>query len=301
MNSKKQIKVKLNLKLIQAKINSHINNIQEIRAGNINTKYLLVTENNNKMVLKIYTDRSYISPIFSGVNRAKREFTILKYCERNDILAPKPIALFNNNVVMSFVEGKLIKEAINVQSRIFNLIMQWLTLFHSSLCVDRVPLSKPIDGVFRTLRYALAQSNDAILSDLYSTLCKSSFCPSTQQKITHGDVTLNNWIISEDGKVYGLDFEFSGKNDVLFDIGMLISSLWERDNFNKHFYSHCCSEVFKKYEKFVPINSRSIAFYVILSMILMAYNVPDKTRHKNLLLQAKELLSKYISNHDKIS
>ena len=124
-------------------------------------------------------------------SRLRRELEMLKRCHGAGIAVPEPISTHGDAVLMEYIEGPSLAES-------FDLIAAKDAKSERSTEESRVTI---VDGLASWL---------------------ASFHRSVGFEMYRGDSILKNFILSGD-KVYGIDFEESGKGDPIQDVGQACS------------------------------------------------------------------------------
>jgi tRNA A-37 threonylcarbamoyl transferase component Bud32 len=131
----------------------------------------------------------------SGVIR--KEYMILERCLESGVLAPTPIAMEDNAIVMSYVDGRVLS-----------------TVLDSHWVHARPGRSAPEADPVR-----IAESLGRWLHGFHAAF---------EFGLRRGDVNMRNFVLSEDG-MYGLDFEEASEGDVIEDLGQACATVLSMD------------------------------------------------------------------------
>jgi thiamine kinase-like enzyme len=286
------IEDKPNLAFVESRINENITSYERIDKGHLNVKYILTTNKYNRYVLKIYSDRTNISKEFSSMMRADTEYRALKLCKKNGLLAPIPIFLANNTVLMSYIEGETLQQSDVKHQEKIDLIVKWLANFHHINRDKSFFIINPLKACLDNLRWNIEHRNtNSLVLKIYKIAKQiPKYNVDKDSTFIHGDPTFNNWIFYN-GKVYGLDFEFCGLNRSTFDLGMLLATLFERVNFDKNQCQGIKNNVLFTYNSMAQVEKK-INLYIFIGLVLTGTNVPSQKRRKKILIEATKYFDK---------
>jgi thiamine kinase-like enzyme len=253
----------------------------------------MVAEDEDKYVLKLYRDRTYISNKYSATARAMAEYHALKLCEENQVTAPIPVFWSGNTVLMTFVDGNDLEEVDIEPYKRLCLTLKWLNEFHRIQNCQKLSNIDPCQAALSTLEYSVCHKEiygvvEKLLISIKSLSIKASL--RSALGITHGDPTLHNWMMCN-GELYGLDFEFCGLNDPLFDIGMLLATNLELHNFDHSVEDKLKREAFQACRIDSESDQRDVDVYISIGLILMGLNITEAERRDKLLKNALEKLN----------
>lgn len=209
----------------------------------------------------IYRKKKYVCRLASessdilAINR-KAEFTALKAV--SDIGLGAPLVYFDpetGNMITSFIEGRVVTgadydslEFIKLTAEMMKKLHGLKTEFVFDPCADierkvtyikerNVPLHKQFADVYKIVRE---------ISNRY---------PGEESKYTglcHGDPFANNFILSNDNKLFLIDYEFAGMCDVFYDIACMIS--WypqeKKEFFLTTYFGYCDEAMLKRVRDF---------------------------------------------------
>ena len=127
----------------------------------------------------------------------QKEYSILERCHASGVLAPTPIALEGNAIVMSHVDGSVLSTVLD---------SRWL---HTD----------PANPAPETDTACIAESLARWLHAFHSAF---GF------RLRRGDVNMRNFMLSGEG-LYGLDFEEASEGDVIEDLGQACATVLSMD------------------------------------------------------------------------
>jgi len=149
----------------------------------------------NTVFQSVLDDKPVVVKVFAedATSRALKERTVLETCVEKEVSVPGVIAHRDNVLVMEFVEGETLSDALDDI---------WLT---ESLSGEEG--RSRLDSIAKSLGVWLASFHDAL-----------------DYNMRRGDAITRNFILSQKG-VTGIDFEESSETDVIDDVGEICSSI----------------------------------------------------------------------------
>ena len=151
----------------------------------------------NKVFKISYEGNICVAKVFnrSWVERARTEFEILEICQNKGVLAPTPIKLLDDAIIMSYISGDNLLDTFNIIER--------------------------KDGV---------SNHEINISYLLNLKAKwlAEFHRATDYEIIRGDTIMRNFIVAGD-RLFGIDFEESISSDPLIDIGQACAFILSLD------------------------------------------------------------------------
>ncbi len=149
----------------------------------------------NTVFKSVFLGRIAIVKVFGASRRslAEKEFSILRQCRDKGVSVPAPIELREEAIVMEFVEGITLADALD---------RAWLD-GGTRLPEERVDVE------------ATASAVGEWLADFHDAFGRG---------MSRGDSNARNFLVSGD-EVVGVDFEEATRTDVLDDIGQICSSV----------------------------------------------------------------------------
>lgn len=233
-------------------------NIAECETDN---KYLgatnasfVCTYQGKKYVLRLASESSDIL----AINR-NAEFAALKAV--SDLGCGAPLVYFDTetgNMITSFIEGREVTGADYGNFEFIRLTAEMMKKLHS---LKTEFVFDPCHDIERKITYIKEQNvplHDKF-SDIYKTYQKiSSRYPGEESEypgLCHGDPFANNFILSDDNKIYLIDYEFAGMCDVFYDIACMIS--WypqeKKEFFLTAYFGYCDEAMLKRVRDFYYI------------------------------------------------
>lgn len=222
--------------------------------GSTNESYLC-TYRGEKYVLRLGTRKADIL----SINRRAEE-AALKIVSRLSLGANLIYYdLESGNMVTKFLCGReLTGEDLN-NPNCLNQIVQVLKTLHSqksSYVFDfyadveqrlrfinehKIPVHPEFSCAYE--KYRLCRNRNSINSKLHYGLC-------------HGDPFVNNFILSEDGQLFLIDYEFSGMGDVFFDLSCIAPGLSPKmqKELLYLYFGECTPQLMQKLNDFCIIN-----------------------------------------------
>lgn len=194
----------------------------------------------NTVVIKKYLQ--------APLNRT-REIELLQYLKNKGLTVPKIYLEKENYIIMEYIEGKTILEIIEEREK-----------------------NNPIET---SNDY---RSNKKLIVKLIEWLKK--FYRYTEGKYILRDINLRNFIISNNGIIYGFDFEDYDAGKIEEDVGKLCAYILTYDppftpwklQFTKEFFDLCCKEL--------KINQQ-----VLLNKVEREIDLINKNRGKNYSME----------------
>lgn len=210
----------------------------------------LCTYRGKKYVCRLATESSDIL----AINR-KAEFAALKAVSDLGIGAP-PVYFDpeTGNMITSFIEGRSVTGADYGSLEFIKRTAEMMKKLHS-LKTDFV--FDPRADIERKISY-IKERNVPLheqFADIYRIYREISSRYPKESEFTglcHGDPFANNFILSDDNKLYLIDYEFAGMCDVFYDIACMIS--WypkeNKEFFLLTYFGYCDEAMLKRVRDF---------------------------------------------------
>lgn len=227
-----------------------------------------------KLILKLYEDRM----------TAEKEYLTLKTLKYAGFLVPHVYILEKNEnllgrpfIIMEKIDGKNIKDYIkNLSTKeIFNFFEQLaetLASLHKLDIKDFNFLEQPKD------KYAYAKKQSLFDEMWAKNIVKekdfiwisrwletnANRCPCYRYSLLHGDMNVNNFIITDGGKIFLLDWTWAEVGDPLMDLGYIYYHVI-LDLFNENYGGKIFSHFLKYYIKKSGLNIDrfQLRFYMV--------------------------------------
>ena len=145
--------------------------------------------NGQLVVVKTYTQ--------ADVGVIRKEYSILERCHASGVLAPAPIAMEEDAIVMSYVDGRVLSTVLD---------SCWVHAGPNG----SVPEAEPA---------LIAESLGRWLHGFHAAF---------EFGLRRGDVNMRNFVLGEAG-MYGLDFEEASEGDVIEDLGQACATVLSMD------------------------------------------------------------------------
>lgn len=283
----------IDTKAVEEHLGSAIDRVTPLEKGYLNRKFL-VSSSNTCYVLKIYSDHlSFVSPKLRAECRAQAEYRALQLCQSCNLGAPLPIALFDKAVLMTAIEGNALTDQ-SLTADLISRITSWLAQFHSQQLPPGLTASAlvnpPLIGAIKNLeKYIEDHPSDSLASKIQRLLMTFPRSYSDVSVPLRGDPTLANWHISK-SVVYGLDFEFFGIGNPIFDLGLFVASILDHTRFSKEAHRFCQRALAQYMRHNSSISLAGIELAVLCALILIAVSIPNAHRCRRIFRQIHDTL-----------
>lgn len=279
--------------LLEGFIGAPIVQVLPLPEGKLNTSFRLRTTG-PEFVVKIFRDLSFIHPELDADARATTEYGVMRLCHGNNLGSPRPVALVENTLVMTYLSGSKVVQ-LPLKRRYVSALTEWLYKFHQIPVPSNFrglgPLNTPLVGS----RYYLDNFpyNDYDDGETSRISEISTFHLQLSGTVTdfavplRGDPTLGNWLLCE-GVLCGFDFEFSSMGHPAFDLGLLCASILDHGEFQDHAYQ-LAHFAFYQYNTLCekhdtrPLSSGDLKLGLLTALVLIAANARDPARRGRLL------------------
>lgn len=153
----------------------------------------------NRVVKSLRDGRAVVVKTYrrADADVIQKEYSILERCNASGVLAPTPIALEEDAIVMSYVEGSVLSTVLD---------SCWLRAGHAAPAPEADPLR-------------IAESLGRWLHGFHSAF---------DFDMRRGDVNMRNFVLGGAG-IFGLDFEEASEGDVIDDLGQACATVLSMD------------------------------------------------------------------------
>ena len=293
--SDNSLKKLLDIDSIEHHIGTSVDQVLELKKGYLNKKFLLRSAENH-YVLKTYRDNlSFVSPKLSSEGRAQAEYKALQICQANKLRAPRPVGLFGKAVLMTHIYGKDLMD-LPLSKGFISLMVSWLIKFHSielsSNLLNIGVVNAPLLAAPRHLRkYISNNPSDSLAREIEGLLIDAShsFSFPNSMVLLWGDPTIDNWIIKEK-QIYGIDFEFFGPGNSIFEIGLLLASILDYNKFTESAYELSEYALRQYFMHSSSISLMDIRLGIFCGLILIATSVPNPERRRRIFNYTRKTL-----------